>query len=172
MSLLQQVLTIPVVNRVRRNHGLEHATIHMLSQKVKGLNIVGRSTAHGFYLYGNVTAEQVHAAVDEALGRLRGGEHELAVHPGCGTNLVTSSGLGGLAALMALGATPRRGRFGFDRLPIAVAAIMVGVLLGQPLGTRLQEQVTTNGDPGELRVIGITQIGKGRVPAYRVDTIS
>ncbi len=172
MSVMDQILTVPVINRVRRNHGLEHATIHMLSNKLGHVSMVGRSTAQGFYLYGNVTLDQVRAAVEEALSRLRAGEHELAVHPGCGTNLVASSSLGGIAAFTVLGMMPRRGRFGFDRLPMAVLAIMLGVLVGQPLGMRLQEEVTTNGDPGYLRVVNIQQISQGRVTAYRVDTVS
>ncbi len=172
MSVMDQILTIPVINRVRRNHALEHATIHVLSSHIKNLSMVGRSTANCFYLYGGVTQEQVEQAVQEALSRLRAGEHELAVHPGCGTNLVTSSGIGGLAAFTVLSMVPRRGRFGFDRLPLAIVAIMAGVLVGQPLGMRLQENVTTNGDPGDLRVLGVHQIGHGKVAGFRVDTAS
>lgn len=172
MTVMEQILSIPMINRVRRNHALEHATIHMLSQRVKNLSIVGRSTQQGFHLYGNVTTEQVQAAVEEALRRLKAGERELAIHPGCGTNLVASSSLGGMAAISVLGILPRRGRLGFERLPFAIGAIMLGVLLGQPLGMRLQERVTTNGDPGDLRVVGITQTGRGRVPTHRIDTVS
>lgn len=171
-SVLDRVLNVPLINRVRRNHALEHATIHVLSGKLRNVSLVGRSTANGFYLYGNVTVEQVSQAVDEALARLRNGERELAVHPGCGTNLVASSSLGGLAAFSVLGLAPRRGRFDLDRLPLAIGAIMLGVIVGQPLGMRLQARVTTNGDPGDLRVRSVTQIAEGRVTAFRVETVS
>jgi len=171
-SVLDRVLSVPLINRVRRNHALEHATIHVLSGRLRNVSLVGRSTANCFYLYGNITVEQVSEAVDEALARLRNGERELAVHPGCGTNLVASSSLGGLAAFSVLGLAPRRGRFDFDRLPLAIGAIMLGVIVGQPLGMRLQASVTTNGDPGDLRVVGVTRIGEGRVTAFRVDTAS
>ena len=52
--LAAPILNLPVIRRVRRNHGLEHATIHILSRKVKNLSMAGRSTMRGFYLYGNV----------------------------------------------------------------------------------------------------------------------
>jgi len=61
--LAAPLLNLPVIRRIRRNHGLEHATIHMLSRKQKNLNIAGRSTSAGFYLYGNVPTAEVEAAV-------------------------------------------------------------------------------------------------------------
>src|SRR3990172_5576397 len=85
---LQSMLDIPFVRRTRRNHGLEHATIHLLSHKIKDLRMVGRSDSNGFWLVGDVSPEDVTAAVNSALSRMRGGEHNLAVHPNCGTNLV------------------------------------------------------------------------------------
>ena len=62
---------IPFIARVRRNHGLEHATIHILAQQNPRLNVVGRTTPGGFYLYGNLTTKQVRAAVEQAISRLQ-----------------------------------------------------------------------------------------------------
>ncbi|MER3469342.1 MAG: hypothetical protein C4314_05250, partial [Thermoflexus sp.] len=59
------------VRRIRRNHALEHATVHLLSQRFPGQPMAGRSTPSGFYLYGNVPMEAVVAAAHEALERLR-----------------------------------------------------------------------------------------------------
>ena len=53
------LLGIPAVDRTRRNHGLEHATITILSQRIRGVSLVGRSTPNGFHLYGNVGADDV-----------------------------------------------------------------------------------------------------------------
>ena len=39
----------------------------------------GRSTDRGFFVYGAVDTDELHMAVNEALARLRGGEHTLAV---------------------------------------------------------------------------------------------
>ncbi len=98
--LAAPILNLPIIRRVRRNHGLEHATIHMLSRKVKNLSMAGRSTLTGFYLYGNVSTREVEDAVSEALQRMRDGEHGLAIHPNCGTGLVTAGILTSLATLV------------------------------------------------------------------------
>ena len=90
-------LDVPLVARIRRNHALEHATIHVLAKKHRSLRIVGRSTLNGYYLYGNLTTEAVIEAAQEAHSRLRAGEYHLAIHPNCGTNLVTAGSLAGLA---------------------------------------------------------------------------
>ena len=55
LTLLQPVLDIPYIRKTRRNHGLEHATIHLLSQRVPGLRIVGRSDSGGFWLWGAIS---------------------------------------------------------------------------------------------------------------------
>ena len=88
------------INRIRRNHGLEHATIHILSEGHKRFSAQGNSDHRGFHLniYGDVTEEEVAAAVAEAHRRLRAGERHLAVHPNCGTVLVTTAMLATLAA--------------------------------------------------------------------------
>ena len=88
------------INRIRRNHGLEHATIHVLSEGHKRFSAQGNSDHRGFHLniYGDVTEEEVAAAVAEAHRRLRAGERHLAVHPNCGTVLVTTALLATLAA--------------------------------------------------------------------------
>ncbi|MBK7218967.1 MAG: hypothetical protein IPH95_18425 [Candidatus Promineofilum sp.] len=88
------------IARIRRNHGLEHATIHVLSEGHKRFSAQGNSDHRGFHLniYGDVTEEEVAAAVAEAHRRLRAGERHLAVHPNCGTVLVTTAMLATLAA--------------------------------------------------------------------------
>jgi hypothetical protein len=92
------------INRIRRNHGLEHATIHVLSEGHKRFSAQGNSDHRGFHLniYGDVTEEEVAAAVTEAHRRLRAGERHLAVHPNCGTVLVTTAVLATLAAQAVL----------------------------------------------------------------------
>jgi len=147
------VLNFPVVHRTRRNHGLEHATIHLLSNKRYRLS--GRSSGSGFLLFGDVPTETVETAVEEALRRMRGGEHHLAVHPNCGTNLVTAGLLTSLVGMIGLSGTDRRESW--NRLPLTMIMMMVTVLLSQPLGMNLQRYFTTDGDPGNLEVVSITR---------------
>jgi hypothetical protein len=136
--LVAPILNIPFIRRVRRNHGLEHATIHVLSRKVKNLSMAGRSTVTGFYLYGNVTTEEVEAAVREALQRMQNGEHGLAT-------LVGTSG-------MKSGLVER-----LSRLPTIILLSTLSLILSQPLGLALQQHFTTLGDLGNMEVAHISR---------------
>jgi len=155
-TFARPVLDLPVVRRTRRNHGLEHATIHMLSGRIKNLRMAGRSTDSGFFLFGEAPTEAVEAAVREALGRMQRGEHHLAIHPNCGTNLVTTGFLTSIAAIAGLSGTNRRDDM-FNRLPLVMLLTMGAVLFSQPLGMALQKHFTTEGDPGDLEVVSITR---------------
>ena len=168
-SLLDSLLNHPIISRVRRNHGLEHATLHILSRKHPGLFLAGHSDPGGFWLIGDVPTEEVKAAVEEALSRLRNGERGLAVHPGCGTNYLISGGLAGLGgALALLGA--RRTRDKIDRLPLVMLFGTVALLFAQPLGFLAQEKITTDGTPGDLEVVEIIPTRRGKMPAHRIVT--
>lgn len=172
LDLLQPLLDIPFVRRVRRNHGLEHATIHLLSKRIPNLRIVGRSDAGGFWLYGDVPTQAVEDSVTAALDRMRGGEHQLAVHPNCGTNLITVAMLGAGATLIALIGSERQ-RFGkIQRLPLIIIGLLMATIVGQPIGMRLQQHVTTLGEPGDLAILGIRQVEQGGMIMHRVSTRS
>lgn len=185
-----------VLGRIRRNHGLEHATIHMLSERHKNFSAQGNSNHRGFNLniYGDVSEDDVRAAVEEAHQRMKGGEHHLAVHPNCGTVLLTTAAMGALASQTAFGLEQRRqGRrtmdmnVFFNGLPGAILAGVLSLILSRPVGMALQEKLTTDGDLGDLEVISVKRIrpslvtrifqvlltpGKDlKVRAYRVETV-
>lgn len=171
---IQPVLESPVVRRTRRNHGLEHATVHMLSRKVKGLKIAGRSTDGGFILIGDVTLEQVEDAAAEALRRMQNGEESLAVHPNCGTNLVTGAFLTTVAGMIGFGGKDRN--LTPDRFSWTMTLMLFASILARPLGMSLQKHITTKGDPGDLEIIEITRrempwpFGKKPLVLHRVTT--
>lgn len=148
-------LNLPVIRRIRRNHGLEHATIHILSRKLKNLNIAGRSTNTGFYLYGNVQTGEVEEAVQEALHRMRRGEHGLAIHPNCGTGLVTAGVLTSITALASTAGMKQSLADRLSRLPTVVLLSTFALILSQPLGLALQQHFTTLGDPGQMEIVSI-----------------
>lgn len=150
------LLTFPVIQQIRRNHGLEHATLHVLSARVKGLRMAGRSDSSGFILLGGAPTEQVEKAVHDALGRMRQGEHTLAIHPNCGTNLVTGGVLTSLAALVCLSGLTLR-LTGARRIGWLMPLMMSAVYVSQPLGMALQKHFTTDGDPGDLEVLSVTR---------------
>ncbi|MCY3779446.1 MAG: DUF6391 domain-containing protein [Chloroflexi bacterium] len=147
--LLQQ----PMILKVRRNHGLEHATIHILNRQRYKLS--GRSSATGFILLGEVPTAQVEGAVHEALQRMKAGEHKLALHPNCGTNLVTAGFLATTAAF--LGFAGRGWRKSWERFPTMMALLMGLILLSTPLGLSLQRHFTTEGDLGDMELVSVTR---------------
>jgi len=164
------VLDSPMISRIRRNHGLEHATLQVLSKQFPHQAMAGYSYPGGFWLVGNVPTETIQLAVEEALQRLRNGEHDLAVHPGCGTNYLTAGVLAGLAGGLAMLGVGKRARDRLERLPLVFALATLGVIASQPLGRILQERVTTDGIPGNLHVIEIMRYEQGRAVFYRIRT--
>lgn len=155
--LAAPILNLPFIRRVRRNHGLEHATIHLLSRKVKNLSMAGRSTMAGFYLYGNVPTSEVETAANEALLRMRNGEHGLAIHPNCGTGLVTAGVLTSVATLAGTVGMKRGLLERLTRLPTVIMLSTMSLILAQPLGLALQQHFTTLGDVGSLEIVEINR---------------
>jgi hypothetical protein len=163
---------IPFIVRIRRNHGLEHATIHVLSEHHKRLSMVGRSDWSGFTLYGAIETDEVQAAVEEALHRLRRGEAHLAVHPRCGTVLATTGILTGLASFLAIGLDSNtRDRFRWSSLPTVLLVATGAAIFAQPIGLFLQEKFTTSGYPANLEIKRISLMSNSKVVIHRVDTV-
>lgn len=156
----------PVVARTRRHHGIEHATIHILSEQDPSLALYGRSGPRGFLIHGEVATEAVRGAVVSAIERLQQGEWSLAVHPNCGTNLVTGGILAGLAAMAS---TSGRGRSLWDRLPSAIVGATLALYLARPLGFLVQERITTSHDVDGVRIGRILRRGQGRLTVHRVE---
>jgi len=169
-NALNSLLELPTVSRVRRNHGLEHATLHILSQKFPRKVMAGHSTSSGFRLMADLPLEDVQEAVDEALARLRAGEENLAVHPNCGTNFVTAGTFAGLAGASAMLGVKRRPQDVLERLVLAAGLATVALIAAQPLGMLLQARVTTSGQPGELAVESISKTQQGGMTVYFVRT--
>lgn len=169
-DLLTNLLEIGPISRVRRNHGLEHATLHILARRLPRRSLAGYSDPGGFWILGDVPTEMLEAAVHEALGRMRAGEHHLAVHPNCGTNFVTSGTLAGVAGGLAmLGAGPRW-QDKLERLSLAAVLATLALIAAQPLGLILQARLTTSGQPGNLQVSGIRLERRNGATLHRVIT--
>ena len=95
----------------------------------------------------------------------------MAIHPQCGTNLLTSALLAGAGSFLALaGGRQQTWRDRLDRLPLAILTAVLGLIVAQPLGTAIQRNVTTLGDLGTLDVVGVRRLHAGRVPLHRVLT--
>ena len=167
--MTDSILDLPYVLSTRRNHALEHATLHMLERKHPKQPMGGHSNPTGFLIFGDFSLEEIQAAADEALSRLRAGERELAIHAGCGTNLATTALLSWSFAWAAL----RGARSTFARvmrLPLVAALALTGFALSQPLGPVLQKRITTEANPGPLQIAAITPLAQGRLKTHRVTT--
>jgi len=172
LESLTSLLGTNPITRVRRNHGLEHATLHVLAERFPGKPMGGHSDLGGFWIIGDLETEDLSSAVGTALERLRGGEHNLAIHPNCGTNFVTAGIMAGSAALLGMLGTGQRRRDKLERLPLAISLATVALVAAQPLGLRVQEGLTTSGEPGNLQVteIMLRNSGKRGVTLHRVAT--
>lgn len=147
---------IPFIRSTRRNHALEHATMKVLAERFKGLKMMGHSNPGGFLLFADLPTELVTDAVLEARKRLQAGESQLAIHPGCGTNIAASSLLAGSASsifLMALsrGKTPK-----WWQILISTIIAVPVYILSKPLGPHLQEMITTDAEISDLDVKLVT----------------
>jgi Domain of unknown function (DUF6391) len=154
------VLDIPPFLATRRNHAVEHATLKVLARKYDDRNLAGHSNPTGFFLFGDLATDDIRNAIDEAMTRLRAGESELAIHPGCGTNLATSMVLPATLAWVPFQGT-RSMRWRLLLIPVALMFAIFGYVLSKPLGPWLQRHVTTEADLGNLQVKEIIPVRKG-----------
>lgn len=140
-----------VVDAIRRNHALEHATVTvMLARTGADLRLVGRAAVDGFYIYGPVPTDLLRESALEALTRLQRGDTGLAVTPLCGTNIAVGGVLGGMAAALALGRRPR-----LNNLPNACSAVALSLMAAQPVGRWVQRHLTTRADLAGVEIVGI-----------------
>jgi Domain of unknown function (DUF6391) len=163
------ILDTPILSRIRRNHGLEHATLTILARHFPRLSLAGYSFPGGFFILGNVATEDLRKAVSIALSRLRGGQKGLAVHPNCGTNFIASGFVAGLLVWLGMaGAKTKRDKV--ERLPLVLTLATLGLIVSQPLGPVIQERITTSGDPQGLKVVDVFPVTFGRLTLHRVVT--
>ncbi|MEQ8674541.1 MAG: DUF6391 domain-containing protein [Aggregatilineales bacterium] len=173
-EMIRPILDFPIVRRTRRNHALEHATIHMLSRRNRTLRVAGRSSDGGFILIGDVPQDQVESAAYDALSRLKKGERSLALHPNCGTNLVTTGFMTTLAGYIGLRGGNRDNHVA-DRFSLTMILVMVALMISPPIGMSLQKHITTDGDPGDLEIVSIKRrqmswFGRPGMVIYNVST--
>ncbi len=153
-----------LVNRIRRNHALEHATLAVLVKRgVKGL-LAGYSTTGGYWLLAPASGSEVETAAEQALGRLSAGESRLAISPSCGTNLAVAALLA-TGAMRVVGARRRKRRIGW---PVNAAVALGAWAVSRPLGEAIQRRFTTLSEMEGVRVKGVRTLRFGRYRVHRV----
>ena len=160
------LLDLPFLLETRRNHALEHATLKILSPKYPAVPMGGHSNPTGYFIVGDVHVDDLRAAASEALERLRAGESDLAIHPGCGTNYATSGLLAGSVAWFGL-----KGKSAWQkklwRIPFILPLAVLVWELSKPLGPALQVGVTTEAKVGAMQIVSVEKI---RPSLHRVIT--
>ncbi|MDB5057637.1 MAG: hypothetical protein JWO59_1109 [Chloroflexi bacterium] len=162
-DIVEQMLLGP---RVRQNHALEHATISLITQRNPRSVLRGRSTANGFYVYGDLQMEDLRECAAEALQRLRNGEPEMAIHPRCGTNLAVAGMMAGLSSVLVGEIPPRRNRYSR-----AVLASLVSLFFAPPVGMYVQKRWTTQTPTDDMTIVDISQRGVLGNKSYFVRTM-
>ena len=169
LPMSNSILDLPFILETRRNHALEHATLHMLAVNHPHQPMAGHSNPTGFFILGDLPTEDIRSAVEQALARLRAGESSLAIHPGCGTNLAMTALLSGTLAWFVLrGGKSALGRL--VRIPFALLFAVAGALISRPLGPVIQQRITTDAEMGDLQVVDVRPSWRGRLTAHRVIT--
>lgn len=154
-----------MVRRLRQHHGIEHATVTLLSRSLPGVFVAARSDLQGFIVFGDVDAATLRTAAEEAIARLQQGERELAVHQNCGTNLVVTGLVsGGAAWLLSSG----RKRPWWDRLAGAILGSTFAIMLAPPFARWTQENVTTSPEIAGLRISDVVRLNRGPITHHRV----
>jgi len=166
----KSILDFQPISRTRRNHGLEHATLHILSKKHPHVRLGGVSSPGGFTIIGDVRTEEVAEAAIEALNRLRAGEAKLAVHPNCGTNFAITGMFAGLAAWFGGLGAGKEFKRKLERLPLMIVLATLAVVLTRPIGPLVQKQITTTGDPKGLELERIESSMQAGMRLHRVIT--
>lgn len=170
MPVIEQLLNWGPVFLTRRNHAMEHATLQVLAEKFPALRAAGYSDPKGFWMIGNIETSQLEQAIWQAAARMQRGEHSLAVHPYCGTNLVTSAFLAGSAAWLAMLGAGKSWRGRIERWPLVVSLVMIAMVAAQPVGPLLQEHLTTSSATQGFEILSIQHSKRGDTTVHRILT--
>ena len=161
---------LPIINTTRRNHALEHATMKVLEECYPGMKIAGVSNPQGFFLFADLPTEVVTDAVLKAQKRLNAGEADLAIHPHCGTNLITSSLLAAATAWILLYSSSGTRKPKLYNYVFSICFAIPVYFFSEPLGPKVQKTVTTKADLGDLGVKLVESNGYGKSLVHYVHT--
>lgn len=170
MADLSTLLNWGPLSAIRRNHGLEHATMNLLAAEFPHTSFAGHSDAKGFWIIGNVSTDKLLEIVQTALKRMKGGESTLALHANCGTNYVTTGLIAGSIAWLGTLGNTNTFKKKLNRWPLLVMIITGSFIAAQPLGQKVQAKISTCGDPGSLAVKQIVRYERQGPAVHRILT--
>ena len=158
-------MSIATVDRIRQNHALEHAAVAVLLERAVRPPLGGYSLPAGFFIWATATPDEIADAAGEAIRLLNMGHAEMAISPYCGTNMVVSAVLGGLAALAA-----GQGHGLWPKIRGAATGIVVAGVLSQPVGKFIQRNFTTQSDVSGIEIRSIRTLKRSPLTIVWVST--
>jgi hypothetical protein len=102
---------------------------------------------------------------------MKSGEKSLAIHANCGTNYVTAGLIAGSIAWLATLRNTNKFSKKLDRWPLLVMIITGALIAAQPLGPKVQEHISTSGQPGNLVVKQIVRYERRGPAIHRILTM-
>lgn len=153
-----------LLRTVRQHHAIEHATLHVLGTQAQTRLAGGLSDAGGFTLFGDLDPDTVEQAARTAIACLREGRSRLALHPNCGTNLLTQALLSLTVGWLAFASGRGRSLHG---VTAALLAFLAVGMISPGLGLRLQTY-TTLADVRDRCVAEVYSLEVMGRPAIRV----
>lgn len=164
-----KVAPMDMIAHIRKNHAMEHATIHLLTEALPHVSFAGYSFVRGYWILGKAELQDVQKAAEMAHARLKNGESKLAVHPNCGTN-IAMIGLCTAAAAMLTSVGNDEDESPMSRFTAFTTAGMIGALAGKPLGPKVQKKITTDSDVKNLSIVSINCSSLRGTPVFFIET--
>ncbi len=162
---------IALVTCTRKNHAIEHATIHLLSTMLPGRRFSGVSLPTGFWIAGVADLEDIRKAAEAGLARLANGETRLAVHPNCGTNIAVTAFISAAASMAVSEFRDDEENNLGDTFSSLLTGGMIGAFTGRSLGPKAQKYVTTDADVRGMSIAGITCHFLRNFTAFYIQTV-
>lgn len=156
ITVPKQIWKVAKSKNLRKNHAIEHATIHVLEQSAgHRLNVSGLSREDGFYITGIQNPEMVEQAAVKGLSLLKQGHCQLAIHRRCGTDVAIANLISSLVFLVLLFST------GTFSLWTIIIALLLSNLMSPYLGEVVQKYFTTSCDVNNMEIEGLEyEIGR------------
>ncbi len=149
VTIPYQLVKIALNKDIRRNHALEHATIHVLEERFGIGGLTGLANENGFIIQGNVAPEYLRDAALIALKRLQRGEYWLSVHNRCGTSIIAANFVSSLFFVFLLWQT------GMFSLLNVLVAIFAAQLIGPLAGRTVQKYITTSANVDRMQILRV-----------------
>ena len=159
--------------QTRRNHALEHATIHVL-EIGKTRRLSGRAAGNGFRISGRTSPHDIRRAFEQVRRTVRSGAPLPHISGRCGSNVVSALGLALLLLLSVALVTALLQPPLVVRASALASVVVVFVSMRLAVGNWIQRRFFMSTDFDEVSLRGVHQVQPGpmeRPPVHFVETV-